>query len=75
MVLVQANRYLWIHFFRGFDHLANHDITGVATCTATCLQDDGRIYRLCRIHNCQHLLHVVDIEGGHPVTVFGRMVE
>jgi hypothetical protein len=39
------------------------------------LDDDRRIGLAGRLHDRLDLLHVVDVEGGHAVVVFGGMIE
>ena len=75
VILVQADGYRREHFLGCLDHLAQHDVTRVTARAATGLQDDRGIDLARGIHDRQHLFHVVDIESGYAVTMFGGVVE
>ncbi len=75
MVLVQDDGDLREHLHGGGDHVTNHDVAGVRPRAAARLQDDRRVDRVGRLHDGQHLLHVVDVECGHAVAVFGGVVQ
>jgi hypothetical protein len=62
MILVDAYRNGGEHLFGRLDHLADHRVTGVGTCTTADLQDHRRVYGGCRAHDRDDLLHVVDVK-------------
>ena len=75
VVLVHAERDRREHLGERLDHPGQHDVAGIGAGAAARLQDDRRVGRLRRLHDGEALLHVVDVEGGHPVAVLGGMVE
>ena len=75
MVLMHAKRNLRIHLLQRIDHLGEHDVVGIGTCATRCLHDDRRVDGRSRLHDGQALLHIVDIEGGHAVTVLSGMIQ
>ena len=75
VVLVHADRYLRIDFGQCVDHLRQHDVVGIGTGAARCLDDDRRVASLGRLHDGKALLHVVDVEGRHAVAMLGGMIE
>ncbi len=75
VILMQAQRNVRIHRLQRVDHLRQHDVAGVAARAARGLQDDRRIGVVGRLHDGEPLLHVVDVEGGHAVAVFGGVIE
>jgi hypothetical protein len=60
---------------QGVDQAGEHDVVGVLAGAAARLDDHGGVDLGRRIHDGEALLHVVDVEGGHPVAVLGRVVE
>jgi hypothetical protein len=75
MVLVQADRQRRIGLERGFDHLAQERLAGVLARAGARLQDHRGIAGFGGLQDGLHLLHVVDVESGHAVVVFGGVVE
>ena len=75
MVLVQYDRYMRVHLHCRSDHVPDHDVTRVGAGAATGLQYDRRVAAIGCFHDCQHLLHVIDIECRHAVIVFCSVIE
>ena len=75
VVLVHAQRDLRVDRRQRLDHLGQHDVVGVVAGPARGLDDDRRVNGFRRLHDRQPLLHVVDVERGHPVAVLGRVIQ
>ncbi|MGY3412048.1 hypothetical protein ACVWZV_008161 [Bradyrhizobium sp. GM5.1] len=75
MVLVQAERDVWIGPLQRIDHVREHEVAGIAARAARSLDDDGRVDLGRRLHDRDALLHVVDVERRHRVAVTGGVVE
>ena len=75
MVLVQAERDLGKHLAERVDHLRQHHVAGIGPRPAARLQDHRRVAGPRRLHDREPLLHVVDVEGRHPVAALRGMVE
>ena len=75
VVLMHTDRYLRIDFGQCVDHLRQHDVVGIGTRAARCLNDHRRIASLGRLHDRKTLLHVVDIERRYAVAMLCRMIE
>ena len=75
VVEMHADRNLRMDFGDRVHHVAEHHVIGVGARTARGLDDDRRVERGGGLHDGERLLHVVDVEGRHPVIVLRRMVE
>ena len=75
VIQMHANGDVRIHFHDSIHHVLQHDVIGILARTAGCLDDDRRVDGIGRGHDGQRLFHVVDVESGHAVVVFGCVVE
>ena len=75
VILVHADRDVRIDLGQRVDHLRQHHVVGVGAGAARRLDDDRRVTGLGRLHDGEALLHVVDVECRHAVTVFGGVIE
>jgi hypothetical protein len=75
MVEMHADGDVRIDLGDGVHHVLEHDVVGVAARAARGLDDDRGVGGVGRRHDRQRLLHVVDVEGGHAVVVFGGVIE
>ncbi len=55
--------------------MAQHDVTGIGPRAAAGLHNNGGIAGLGGFHDRQTLFHVVDVEGGHAVAAFSRVIK
>ena len=75
VVLVQAERDLRMHLLQRVDHLRQHDVVGIGARAPRGLDDHGRVDCRRRIHDREPLLHIVDVECRHTVSVLGGMIQ
>ena len=75
VVLMHDDRNIGIHDDQRLDHLGQHHVIGVGARAAARLDDHGRVDGRGRLQNRQTLLHIIDVEGGDAVIMFGGVVE
>ena len=75
VVEMHADRNMRIDFGERVHHVLQHDVVGIGASAARGLHDHWRVDGAGRLHDRQRLLHIVDVEGGHAITVFGGVVE
>ena len=75
MVLVHGDRDLRIELGGGEHQVPQVVVLRVGPGAARGLHDDRRIGLLGRLHDRLDLLHVVDVERGQAVVVFGGMIQ
>ena len=75
MVLMQAERDVRIDDLQRLHHLGQHEVIRIGARAAARLDDHRRIRLLCRLHDGEALLHIVDVEGRHAIAVFGGVVQ
>ena len=75
VVLVHAHRDMRPLLDGGQDQVAQERRTGIGAGAGGGLHDDRRIGLVGGLHDGAHLLQVVDVEGGHAVTVLGGVVQ
>ena len=75
VVLVHADRKLGIELGRGEHEVLQVVVLRVGAGAARGLHDDGRLGFAGGFHDRLDLLHVVDVEGGQAVIIFGGVIE
>ena len=75
MIEMHADRNLRIDLGDRVHHVLEHHVIGVGPRATRGLDDDRRVDAGGRFHDGKRLFHVVDVEGGHAVIVFRRVVE
>ena len=75
MVEMHADRNLRIDFGQGIHHVLEHDVVGILARAARRLDDDRRIDSGGGFADGERLFHIVDVESGHAVAVFGGVIE
>ena len=75
MVLVHHDRDVREFFNCGQNQMAQEWGTCVFACACGCLNDNGGVDLVGRLHNGAHLFEVVNVECGQTVAVFGSMVQ
>ena len=64
-----------IDFHHRVHHVLQHDVVGVLAGAARGLDDHGRVGGVGGGHDGERLLHIVDVERGHAIALFGGVVE
>lgn len=75
MVLVHDNGDVGVGFHRSQNQVTQEVFPSIFTGTPRCLQNHGTVGFMGRLHDGLDLLHVVDVEGGNAVTIFGCVIE
>ena len=75
MVEMHADRDVGVDLDQRVDQLGQHDVIGIGARAAARLQDDRRFGLFGRLHDGEALFHVVHVEGGHAIAVFGGVIE
>ncbi len=75
VILVHTDRNVRILLDRGQDQVAQEGLAGIGTRTGGTLQDHRGIHGSSGLHDGLNLFHVVDVERGQAIAVFGGMVE
>ena len=75
MILVHAHRDRRIKLDQTIDQILQDNVVGVAARATASLDNHRSIDLFGRFHDGQALLHVVNVEGGQAVVVFGGVIE
>ena len=75
VILVHADRDLGVELDSGQHQVTQISVLGIAAGAAGGLDDDRALGLAGSFHDGLDLFHVVDIQGGYAITVFGGMVE
>ena len=75
VILVHADRQVRVHLDRRADQVAKNDVVGECPRTTAGLHNDRAVGLVRRLHDGQHLFHVVDVESRQAVAVLGGVIE
>jgi hypothetical protein len=75
VVLVHTHRDVRVLLDRGQDQVAQEGLAGIGTGTGGTLQDHRAVGLVGGLHDGLDLFHVVDVESGQAVAIFGGVVE
>ncbi|SCY84387.1 hypothetical protein SAMN03159288_04618 [Rhizobium sp. NFACC06-2] len=75
MVMMHADRDMRILFDSRMDEMRKRLVPCKSTSTSAGLHDDRTIRAICRLHDGEHLLRVINVKRGNGVAIFGGMIE
>src|SRR5690606_35776000 len=75
VILVHDHGNVRVGFDRGLDQVFQEAFAGVFAGAGRCLHDHRAVGLGSGLHDGVDLLPGVDVEGGDPVTVLGRVIE
>src|SRR5215470_8589111 len=72
---MNTNGNMRVHFDKRLHHGGKHNVVGILPGSSTHLDDYGCITCVGGGHDSEGLLHVIDVERGHTVTVLRCVIE